>query len=189
MNARPRHLLALVAGALAFGFGGGAAAQAPAGTQPTAIGTFKDWSAYAAPVKGGRICYALAQPEPQRSRRRSQAAPREGAYFFISNRPQEGVFNEVSVMPGFTLKPNSEVDLTVDGDEFKMYVRGDGAFMSSNEEQAKLVQAMREARRSIRVVSTPTRGRAVTDSYSVSGIAAAVDKINQDCRAAAPKTR
>lgn len=188
----------LAAGAIAIALGTvEARAQAPAGVQPTSIGEFKDWNAYSAPVKGGKVCYALATPEKarapsrRRSRSRSEAAPAapEGAYFFISNRPQEGVVNEVSVMPGFALKAGSEVELTVDGATFRLFTRGDGAFMNNNEDQAALVQAMRAARRDLKVEATPARGRTATQTYSLAGISDAVDKINADCRAAAPKAR
>lgn len=187
MTDRAPLLLAAAAGAFFAGLlAGPAAAQAPAGVQPTQIGEFKDWNAYSAPVKGGKVCYALATP--QKSRRRSAQAP-EGAYFFISNRPQDGVNNEVSVMPGFQLKAGSEVELTVDGTTFKLFTRGDGAFMGNNEDQAKLVEAMRGGRRDLSIEATPARGRKATQSYSLAGLSAAIDKINQDCRAAAPKAR
>ncbi|MDR4308070.1 hypothetical protein IHQ68_15725 [Chelatococcus sambhunathii] len=189
---RVTPLLALTAGAVAFGLVGEAVAQAPAGAQPTEIGSFKDWKAYAAPVKGGKVCYALAtpqQPKPSPRRRRSAPTPPpEGAYFFISNRPHDGVQNEVSVMPGFGLKPNSEVELTVDGATFRLFTRGDGAFMSNNEDQAALVDAMRGARRPMSVEATSARGRKSTQSYSLAGISDSLDKINAECRAApAPK--
>ena len=184
-------LLALAAGALALGLAGEAMAQAPAGVQPASIGEFKDWNAYMAPVKGGKVCYALAtpaKPQPSRRRRRSEsAAPPEGAYFFISNRPQDGVHNEVSVMPGFALKQNSEVELTVDGATFRLYTRGDGAFMNNNEDQAALVTAMRAARRNMTVEATSARGRKSTQNYSLAGISDALDKVNAECKAAAPK--
>jgi hypothetical protein len=180
-------LLLAVAGTLIAAFAAApAVAQAPAGAQPTQIGEFKDWNAYSAPVKGGKVCYTLATPE--KGRRRSSQPP-EGAYFFISNRPQDGVNNEVSVMPGFQLKAGSEVELTVDGATFKMFTRGEGAFMGNNEDQAALVEAMRGGRRNMTVEATPTRGRKSTQNYSLSGLSAALDKINQECRAAAPKAR
>lgn len=180
-------LLLAAAGTLVAAFAvAPAVAQAPAGVQPTQIGEFKDWNAYSAPVKGGKVCYALATPE--KGRRRSSQPP-EGAYFFISNRPQDGVNNEVSVMPGFQLKAGSEVELTVDGATFKMFTRGEGAFMGNNEDQAALVEAMRGGRRTMTVEATPTRGRKSTQNYSLAGLSAALDKINQECRAAAPKAR
>ncbi len=190
---RVTPLLALAAVAAAFGLVGEAVAQAPAGVQPTEIGSFKDWKAYAAPVKGGKVCYALATPQqPQSSRRRRRSEPTpppEGAYFFISNRPHDGVQNEVSVMPGFALKPNSEVELTVDGATFRLYTRGDGAFMNNNEDQAALVEAMRGGRRAMTVEATSARGRKSTQSYSLAGISDSLDKINSECRAAAAPKR
>jgi hypothetical protein len=188
MTDRAPILIALAAGAVALGLGaGGAAAQAPAGVQPSQIGEYKDWTAYAAPVKGGKVCYALATP--QKSRRRRAQQPPDGAYFFISNRPQDGVQNEVSVMPGFALKANSEVELTVEGSTFKLFTRGDGAFMGNNEDQAALVEAMRAGRRDMKVEAVSTRGRSSAQSYSLAGISDALDKINAECRAAAARAR
>lgn len=183
MIERIRPLLLAAAGC--FALGGEAIAQAqPAGVQPTAIGVFKDWTAYAAPTRAGKVCYALATPE--QGRRRSSRPP-AGAYFFISNRPQEGVVNEISVTPGFGLKQDASVDLDVDGVTFRLMPRGDSAFMNTNEDQAALVKAMREGRRDLRVKATPARGRIATQTYSLSGLGASLDKINQECRPAAPK--
>lgn len=194
MTHRVPTILALGLCGLVLGFASDAGAQAPAGVQPTPLGEFKDWTAYTAPVKGGKVCYALATPQKpserrQRRRRSQQAAVPEGAYFFISNRPQDGVTNEVSVMPGFSLKKDSEVELNVDGATFRLFTRGEGAFVSNNEDQAALVQAMRGGRRNLTVEATPTRGRAATQSYSLAGIGAALDKINAECKAPAPKAR
>ncbi|MBB3973069.1 invasion associated locus B family protein [Hansschlegelia beijingensis] len=186
MTDRLRPALLLAAGLAVCGVGGALAQGAPAGVQPTLLGEFKDWNAYAAPVKGGKVCYALATPE--KGRRRS-ANPPAGAYFFISNRPQDGVVNEVSVMPGFALKPDSQVELDVDDAKFTLFVRGDGAFMSSNEEQQALVKAMREGRKDMTVKAVPARGRQATQSYSLAGISAALDKINAECRPTALKAR
>ncbi|GLK68878.1 hypothetical protein [Hansschlegelia plantiphila] len=187
MTDRLRSAVFLAATLIAFTAGGAAHAQtAPAATvQPTSIGEFKDWTAYAAPVKGGKVCYALANPEEGRRR----AAKPSNAFFFVSNRPQEGIVNEVSVTPGFTLKADSAVEVDIDGVDFKMAPRGDGAFMNTNEEQAAMVKAMREGRRDMKIKLTPTRGRATTQVYSLSGVAGAIDKINAECRPAAAKAR
>ena len=85
-------------------------------------------------------------------------------------------------MPGFQLKAGSEVELTVDGATFRLFTRGDGAFMSNNEDQAALVQAMRAGRRDMSVEAEPARGKKSTQRYSLAGISDALDKINAECR-------
>lgn len=182
MTGPSRLSFALAASLAALGLGGGhALAQgAPAGVQPAPIGDFKDWKAYAAPVKGGKVCYALAKPE---TGRRMPAAP-AGAYFFISNRPQDDVQNEVSIMMGVALRPNSELEVEIDRASFTLYVEGEGAFLRSKEKQAELIKAMRTGRRDLTVKAAPARGRAATQTYSLAGVSAAIDKINQECRAA-----
>lgn len=186
MTDRMSLALALLTACTAFGVAGEAFAQtapAAAAPQPATIGEFKDWTAYSAAVKGGKVCYALATPKT--GRKSASAAPT--AYFFVSNRPQEGIVNEVSVTPGFALKANSEALIDVDDADFKMMARGDGAFMNSNEEQAALVKAMREGKRDLKIKLVSSRGRTQTQVYSLAGVAAAMDKINAECRPAPAK--
>src|SRR5207302_1713303 len=63
-------------------------ASAPAGDgQPTLLGQFGDWGAYAATPTGKKVCFALAKPKS------SQTTPvgrkRDPAYVFVSSRPAE----------------------------------------------------------------------------------------------------
>jgi invasion protein IalB len=178
MTERACAVLLLSLGLLTTATSAPAFAQAaPAAGQPTELGTFKDWNAYAAPTKTGKVCYALSQPK----RSRPSASDRKDVYFFISNRPKENVRNEVSVIVGYPVRQNSDVEVDVDNAEFKLYSRDDGAFVRSNEEQAELVNAMRTGKRDMTIKSTSTRGRVTTDSYSLSGVSAAIDRINREC--------
>ncbi len=64
--------------------------------KPNLIASFGDWNVFVGQAGRGKICYALAQPKS-----REPAAKRDAGYAFISDRPAEGVRNEVSFIMGF----------------------------------------------------------------------------------------
>ena len=64
--------------------------------KPNLVASFGDWNVFVGQVGKGKICYALAQPKS-----REPTAKREAGYAFISDRPAEGVRNEVSFIMGF----------------------------------------------------------------------------------------
>src|ERR1700749_174430 len=65
--------------------------------KPSLVATFGDWNVFVGEVGKGRICYTLAQPKS----REPASLTRDPGYAFISDRPAEGVRNEVSFIMGF----------------------------------------------------------------------------------------
>ena len=85
-----------------------ASALAPAGTgaktiekkeaaKPNLVASFGDWNVFVGQAGKGKICYVLAQPKT----RDPEGLNRDPGYAFISDRPSEGVRNEVSFIMGF----------------------------------------------------------------------------------------
>ena len=66
-------------------------------SKPALVATFGDWNVFVGEVGKGRICYTLAQPKS----REPASLNRDPGYAFISDRPAEGVRNEVSFIMGF----------------------------------------------------------------------------------------
>jgi hypothetical protein len=156
-----------------------AAAAAAGGAEPTLIGQFGTWGAYSATPNGKRVCFALAKPTSSKTNPPNR--PRDPAYAFVSTRPAEKVFNEVSVMIGYTLKPGSESTLEVGGATYAMYTQGDGIWIKNAAEEEQMVQAMRRAG-DIVVKGVSAKGTETTDTFSLKGLAQALDKIAQDCK-------
>jgi invasion protein IalB len=156
-----------------------APAAAPGGAQPALLGQYADWGAYAAPSGGGKVCYALATPSSTRTTPPNR--PRDPVYLFISTRPTENVHNEVSVIIGYTLKPDSEVNVEIGSNKFVMYTKADGAWISNAAEEARMVETMRKGS-DIVVSGTSARGTQSTDRYSLKGLSQALDRIAKDCK-------
>ncbi|WP_298873352.1 invasion associated locus B family protein [uncultured Bradyrhizobium sp.] len=156
-----------------------AAAAAAGGAEPTLIGQFGTWGAYAATPNGKKVCFALAKPSSSKTNPPNR--PRDPAYAFVSTRPAEKVNNEVSVMIGYALKPGSESTVEVGGASFAMYTQGDGLWIKNAAEEERMVEAMRKSADLV-VKGTSAKGTETTDTFSLKGLAQALDKIAQDCR-------
>jgi hypothetical protein len=155
------------------------APAAAAGGQPALLGQYGDWGAYAATSGGGKVCYALATPGNTRTTPPNR--PRDPTYLFISTRPAENVRNEVSVIIGYTLKPDSEVNVEIGANKFVMYTKADGAWVGNAAEEARMVETMRKGA-DIVVTGTSARGTQSTDRYSLKGLAQALDRTAKECK-------
>ena len=156
-----------------------AAAAAAGGVEPTLIGQFGTWGAYTATPNGKKVCFALAKPSSSKTNPPNR--PRDPAYAFVSTRPAEKVTNEVSIMIGYALKPGSESSLEVGGAAYAMYTQGDGLWIKNAAEEERMVDAMRKAA-DVTVKGVSAKGTETIDTFSLKGLAQALDKLAQDCR-------
>jgi invasion protein IalB len=155
------------------------AAAAVGGSEPTLIGQYGTWGAYAATPNGKKVCFALAKPSSSKTNPPNR--PRDPAYAFISTRPAEKVTNEVSIMIGYALKPGSESTLEVGGAAYAMYTQGDGLWIKNAAEEERMVDAMRKAA-DVTVKGVSAKGTETIDVFSLKGLSQALDRVAQDCR-------
>jgi Invasion associated locus B (IalB) protein len=149
------------------------------GAEPTLVGQFGTWGAYTAMPNGKKVCFALAKPSSSKSNPPNR--PRDPAFAFISTRPAEKVFNEVSVMIGYQLKPGSESSLEIGNARYAMYTQGDGLWIKNAAEEERLVEALRRGT-DVTVKGVSAKGTETTDVFSLKGLAQALDRLAQDCR-------
>jgi hypothetical protein len=155
------------------------AAAVAGSAEPTLIGQFGTWGAYTATPNGKKVCFALAKPSSSKTNPPNR--PRDPAYAFVSTRPAEKVTNEVSVMIGYAVKPGSESSLDVGGASYAMYAQGDGLWIKNAAEEERMVEAMRKAAE-VTVKGMSAKGTETTDTFSLKGLAQALDRLAQDCR-------
>ena len=147
--------------------------------EPTLLGQFGSWGAYAASPNGKKVCFALAKPSSSKTNPPNR--PRDPAYAFVSTRPSEKVTNEVSIMIGYALKPGSEATLEVGGASYEMYTQGDGIWIKNAAEEDRMIDAMRKSA-DVTVKGVSGKGTQTTDVFSLKGLSQALDKVAQDCR-------
>jgi len=155
----------------------GLATPALAKVDPKHLGDYNDWSAYVHKIKGGKICFAISEPKETLPKK----VNRDPVYFLITNRPNEKIKNEVSVITGYPYKTESITTARIGDKTFKMYTKGDGAWVDNAKNERRLVKAMKGGKSMI-VKGTSKRGTVTTDKYSLLGITAAISSIDKACR-------
>jgi hypothetical protein len=157
------------------------AGPAFAAEKPTALGTFKNWSAYTAGTGADKTCYALSQPVASDPK----TVTRGQIYFLISDFPARKAKGEPQIVPGYAYPANGTVSVTVGSDKFTFFTKNEGdngsAWLKSTAEEAKLVAAMQKGNRAV-VTGASARGTTTTDAYSLSGITAALQKAHAECK-------
>jgi len=152
---------------------------AAAEAKPTLLGQFADWGAYTASPNGKKVCFAIAKPTSSETKPPNR--PRNQPYMFISTRPADKVTNEVSIAIGYPFKAESEATATVGSTTFQLYTQGDGAWIKNIAEEAHMVDAMRQGDTMV-VKGESGRGTATTDTYTLKGLAEALDRVAQECQ-------
>jgi hypothetical protein len=161
---------------------GGAAAQprqqpAAAPVQPVLVATSGDWNVY---VTSGprKQCYALAQPKD----RLPKELKRDPAYLFISSRPSEKVRNEVSIIMGFDVKGADKggPEASIGAAKFALASQGAHLWVKDSAKSGAIIDALRKGARLI-VKAGSLRGNLTTDSYSLTGVGDALDRVQKEC--------
>ena len=172
----PRILLTAV---FATAFSAGAWAQAA--VKPTQIGTFNTWTvwSYNGTYNGagqGKVCYLYAEPSESTPARLDHGR----VSFSITSSPASGVENESNFIAGYDLAEQSAVTVDIDGKKFTMFTQGDAAWLLNKAEEPQLLEAMK-AGRTMTISAKSRRGNPTTYSYSLSGVTAATNKIEEEC--------
>ncbi len=151
-------------------------ALAQAGREPALIKQNSDWSSFSHGDGPGKVCFAMTTPK-------SKTPPNLNhgdVFFFVSNRPGEGVRNEPSILVGYPFQDGSRVTVDIDGEKFTLFTKGDGAWVENAAQEAPLIAAMKKGR-TMSVAGTSGRGNATGYTFSLSGISASVGDIDKAC--------
>jgi hypothetical protein len=182
------------------------AAPKPAGakddaSKPALVATFGDWNVFVGQVGKGRICYTLAQPKS----REPASLTRDPGYAFISDRPAEGVRNEVSFIMGFDVstgtdtseskagvkpapKPDAKSKASpslapvalVDQSPFEMLSKGGNLWVKNAAKESSLIAEMRKGVKLV-IKAASLRGHQSIDTYSLTGFSPAMDRLQKEC--------
>jgi hypothetical protein len=173
--------------------------------KPALVATFGDWNVFVGEVGKGRICYTLAQPKS----REPTSLKRDPGYAFISDRPAEGVRNEVSFIMGFDVaagadateakldpnpgeKPASKSDAKsktpaapapvalVDETTFEMLPKGGNLWVKNAAKEGALITEMRKGAKLV-IKAASLRGHQSIDTYSLTGFAQALERVQKEC--------
>lgn len=149
----------------------------PAAAAPAQrIGGVGAWNAYLYKGKSGRVCYLAGAPqksEPARLRRKPPSVT-------VTHRPDENVFNVVNFLEGYPLKPGSDASLGIDGTNFDLFTKDDGAWSRTADTDKAIVEAMAKGRKAV-IKGVSEKGPTTTDSYSLAGFTQTLALIDKAC--------
>jgi Invasion associated locus B (IalB) protein len=176
-HARQRRLGNMMRKVLVFCSLAFALSIAPARAQePTLLGEFGDWAAYTYTSPQGKVCYAVSIPKSSEP----EGVNRDPVFFLITHFPQQGVRNEVSTIIGYPFRKESSAELTIGDTSFELFTSGDGAWADSSAKDHEIVAALKKGSK-MDLKGTSWRGTSTRDNYSLQGVSAAMDKIDETC--------
>lgn len=147
------------------------AAQDP----PRPLGKFRDWTAYTYEDGNGKVCYIVSEPVEARG----DYTRRGDTYVMISHWPGRGSWGEVMVVAGYEYQSGSTTTATVGNSTFDMETEGDAAWVVESD-QSGLLAAMRRGR-DMTIEGTSSRGTLTTDTYSLMGVTAGMEAMEEEC--------
>jgi hypothetical protein len=177
--AKPAAAPATPAAKPAAGATAKSAAAVAGGAQPKLLGQYGEWGAYTASPGGKKVCFSIAKPTLSETNPANR--PRNPPYMFISTRPADKVANEVSIVIGYPFKPGSEATADIGSTSFALYTQQDGAWIKNATDEAQMVDAMRAGDSAV-VKGVSAKGTQTTDTFSLKGLAQALDRTAQECK-------
>ncbi|WP_342643786.1 invasion associated locus B family protein [Rhodoligotrophos ferricapiens] len=143
---------------------------------PQLLGDFNDWAAYTYNTAKGKVCYIVAKPQSSEPKN----VKRDPIFFLVTHRTGDKVRNEVSTIIGYPFKKDAAAVVTIDNTNYDMFTNGDGGWFDSSTKDSQVVTAMKAGQK-LSVKGTSWRGTETTDTYSLSGVTAAMNAIDKAC--------
>ena len=168
---------------------------------PTNLGTFKAWTAWQGTDENGKICFISASPDKSEPTQiNGKPINRDPPHFLIIHRDKapainpdgtaakdkngnpvfKKVRNEVQTLIGYPFSKDQRPSASIDGRSFTMLAENSSAWLADAADEGSFLAAMKAG--SLLVVKgTSARGTNTTDTYSLSGVTAAMDAIDKAC--------
>ena len=147
--------------------------------EPVEMLVSKNWGAYRFDNNDSRICFVSSVPT--KSKGKYDPKNRGDIRVFVSHGPGKAERDVVQVIAGYRYKPQSDVSLTIDGKNFKLFTIEDRAYAESEEDDRRIITLMKRGSR-MTIVGISSRGTKTTDTYSLSGFTKTKAVIDKTCK-------
>ena len=138
---------------------------------PVRIDQFDHWGAYSLKSGDGVSCYVVSRPIAQKP-----SGVDHGDNFFIVSRVASGAKLVPEAAMGYDLKHGEAMVASVGDKTFPMFTKDRHGWVRDETQEPSMVSAMRGGAQ-LEVQATSKRGTATSYSYSLSGITAALKRI------------
>jgi hypothetical protein len=141
------------------------------------LGLYDDWGAQTFTEGKNTGCSMWSQPTKDEGKYKQRGA----IYAYVTHRPWDKRFNEVSFAAGYAYKKDSTVQVRIGGEKFTLFTDGETAWSRAPKDDKQLVEAMRRGN-SMAVSGVSSKGTQTSDTYSLNGFAKAYDAIAKACK-------
>ena len=143
------------------------------------VETYKSWEVLKHGNGSKAVCYVASQPVKSRPTRvRGRKVVRGDIFFYVAKWADDPKDYEVSVRIGYPYKDKSTASVKIGDASFRLITKGEEAFLDGGGN--KIVQAMRKGRTMV-VTGRSQRGTRTTDEYSLLGVTAALERMDEEC--------
>lgn len=144
------------------------------------VALYDDWSVFA--PNEPKECFVASAPTKTSALRGGvEVTVRRGDIrFYVTNRPAENTFNEVSYTGGYPFRDGSTVSVTIGSDTYEMFTEGEHAWPVEPADDKKLVAALRRGSTAI-VRAVSSRGTNTIDTFSLIGFSDALKDADGRC--------
>ena len=140
------------------------------------IGKFKDWETVVYLNGTDKVCFAQSKPVLQSPKKNDREAR-----LFVSFRPNEKIFDEVSTTSGYDYNEKNTVSAKSGKSNYKFDIKQEGfAWIADNKIEKKIIKTMKKASR-IMVTGYNKDGSQTIDHYSLMGFTKAYGAAKKSC--------
>ena len=136
--------------------------------------SFKDWTVYSTTLQGKKACYVASFPKSKSGNYKRRDEP-----YFLVTRINDNV-DEVSASSGYKYKTSSNVKVSIDNKNYKMFTKGELAWAPDSIKDSEMIKTMKK-KNFMNVRGTSVKGTYSIDKYSLSGFTAAYDRMKSLC--------
>ncbi len=171
-GARAFTLTCALAGAVVAAGATGAAF----GAEPQLRARYDDWAVYVRALGSDQVCYVLSEAVDKSPKNVDHGQ----VVMMVSTWRSGAARQQPSVRVSYDLKTDSPTTARVGSSRFAMFVDGSDAFLSDDEDERRLVAAMKRGF-DMRVETFSTRGTATSYEFSLRGVTRALDSAAKAC--------
>jgi len=139
-----------------------------------------DWSVFV--EDNPKECWGVSAPKETVNTRDGRVVQvrRGEILLFVTFRPGAGAAGEVAFTGGYPFADGSTATVDIGGEEFEMFTDGEWAWPASPEEDAEIVEAMKQGVEA-KVTAVSSRGTTTEDTFSLMGFTAAMEDAETRC--------
>lgn len=160
---------------------GSPSAHAQAQGQPAGVKlveTFGDWQVLTFAERGATACFAHSG---MKSSKGAEGRKRGTVAMQIAHRPEEKVYDEVSVQVGYAVGQEVPPELSIGKTAWKLFADRETVWSRTPQDDAAIVEALKKGG-TVTLVAQSTRGTKTTDSFSLAGFKQAYAKLEELCK-------